>query len=77
MDGPPSVPSTERLPFSLWEQVCSSVPAALPTGTRDSALQKVWVHVEGFVIEKQASLLGAAESYLHHRFCVQTNGDYE
>lgn len=49
--------ATERLPLSVWEQVCGSVLAALPTGTRDSTTQKVWVHVEGFVIKKQPKLV--------------------
>lgn len=54
MDGPSSVPKGERLPLSLQEQV-HSVPAALPTVTRDSAPQEIWAHLEGFVVMKQAN----------------------
>lgn len=48
--------ATEMLPLSVWEQVCGSVLAALPSGMRDSITQKVWVHV-GFVIKKQPKLV--------------------
>lgn len=53
MDDPPSVPSNREVTSLGVDQVCCSVPEALPTRTRDSAPQKVWVRVEGFVTKKQ------------------------